>query len=79
MCISHNDTSFGLNGLEALMNVAFEAKEWMTAHTLLGSVTFCVEPGIGRQKRYPRVFHIRGKIRSLVFPGDPILEKKGIR
>jgi hypothetical protein len=29
-----NDTSFGLYDLEALMNVAFEAKEWMTAHTL---------------------------------------------
>ena len=29
-----NGTSFGLNDLEALMNVAFEAKEWMTAHTL---------------------------------------------
>jgi hypothetical protein len=27
-------TSFGLNDLEALMNVAFEAKEWMNAHTL---------------------------------------------
>ena len=26
-----NGTSFGLNDLEALMNVAFEAKEWMTA------------------------------------------------
>lgn len=25
---------FGLNDLEALMNVAFEAKEWITAHTL---------------------------------------------
>jgi hypothetical protein len=25
-------TSFGLNDLEALMNVAFEAKEWITAH-----------------------------------------------
>jgi len=30
----HNGISFGLNDLEALMNVAFEAKEWMTAHTL---------------------------------------------
>jgi hypothetical protein len=30
----HNGTSFGLNDLEALMNVAFEAKEWVTAHTL---------------------------------------------
>ncbi len=30
----HNGTSFGLNDLEALMTVAFEAKEWMTAHTL---------------------------------------------
>jgi hypothetical protein len=30
----HNGTSFGLNHLEARMNVAFEAKEWMTAHTL---------------------------------------------
>jgi hypothetical protein len=29
-----NGTSFGLNDLEALMNVVFEAKEWMTAHTL---------------------------------------------
>ena len=29
-----NGTSFGFNELEALMNVAFEAKEWMTAHTL---------------------------------------------
>jgi len=29
-----NGTSFGLNDLEALMNVAFEAKEWMTAHAL---------------------------------------------
>jgi len=29
-----NGTSFGLNDLEALMNVAFEAKEWMTAHML---------------------------------------------
>lgn len=29
-----NGTSFSLNDLEALMNVAFEAEEWMTAHTL---------------------------------------------
>ena len=29
-----NGTSFGLNDLEALMNVASEAKEWITAHTL---------------------------------------------
>jgi len=29
-----NGTSFGLNDLEALMNVAFEAKEWMAAHVL---------------------------------------------
>jgi hypothetical protein len=29
-----NGTSFGLNNLEALMNVAFEAKEWIIAHTL---------------------------------------------
>jgi hypothetical protein len=29
-----NDTSFGLNDLEALMNVAFEAKEWITTHTM---------------------------------------------
>ena len=29
-----NGTSFGLNDLEALMNVAFEAKEWMAAHAL---------------------------------------------
>lgn len=29
-----NGTSFGLGDLEALMNVAFEAKEWMNAHTL---------------------------------------------
>ena len=28
------DTSFSLNDLEALMNIACEAKEWMTAHTL---------------------------------------------
>ena len=30
----HNGISFGLNDLEALMNVVFEAKEWITAHTL---------------------------------------------
>ncbi len=30
----HNGTSFGINDLEALMNVAFEAKEWMAAHAL---------------------------------------------
>jgi len=29
-----NSTSFGLNDLEALMNVACEAKEWIAAHTL---------------------------------------------
>jgi len=29
-----NGTSFGLKDLEALMNVAFEAKEWITDHTL---------------------------------------------
>ena len=29
-----NDTSFGLNDVEALMNVAFEAKEWIAAHAL---------------------------------------------
>ena len=29
-----NGTSFGLNDLEALMNVAFEAKAWMIPHTL---------------------------------------------
>ncbi len=27
----HNGSSFGLNDLEALMNAAFEAKEWITA------------------------------------------------
>ena len=27
-----NGTSFGLNDLEALMNVAFEAKEWIATH-----------------------------------------------
>jgi len=30
----HNGSSFGLSDLEALMNVAYEAKEWMTARTL---------------------------------------------
>ena len=30
-----NDTSFGLNGLEALMKVVFEAKEWTNAHSLI--------------------------------------------
>ena len=29
-----NGTSFGLSDLEALMNVAFEAKEWIAAHAL---------------------------------------------
>jgi hypothetical protein len=29
-----NGTSFGLNDLEALMNVALEAKEWIAAHVL---------------------------------------------
>lgn len=29
-----NVTSFGLNDLEALMNVAFEAKEWIATHVL---------------------------------------------
>ena len=29
-----NGASFGINDLEALMNVACEAKEWMNAHTL---------------------------------------------
>jgi len=29
-----NGTSFGLNDLEALLTVAREAKEWMTAHAL---------------------------------------------
>jgi len=32
-CLAHG-TSFGLGDLEALMNVVFEAKEWITAHTL---------------------------------------------
>ena len=29
-----NGTSFGLGALEALMNVAFEAKEWIAAHAM---------------------------------------------
>jgi hypothetical protein len=29
-----NGTSFGLSDLEAFMNVACEAKEWMAAHAL---------------------------------------------
>ena len=29
-----NASSFGLNDLEALMNVALEAKEWISTHTL---------------------------------------------
>ena len=29
-----NGTSFGLNDLDALMNVALEAKEWIAAHPL---------------------------------------------
>lgn len=29
-----NGTSFGFNDLDALMNIACEAKEWSTAHTL---------------------------------------------
>lgn len=29
-----NGTSFGLNDLETLMNVASAAKEWIAAHTL---------------------------------------------
>ncbi len=29
-----NGTSFGVNDLEALMNVAFEAKEWIATHAL---------------------------------------------
>ena len=29
-----NGASFGLNDLEALLNVAFEAKEWIAAHAL---------------------------------------------
>jgi hypothetical protein len=31
-----NGTSFGLNDLEALLTVAREAKEWISAHTLKG-------------------------------------------
>ena len=30
----HNGTSFGLNDLEALLTVASEAKEWISAHVL---------------------------------------------
>ncbi|MGE0470923.1 MAG: hypothetical protein AB7L09_14955 [Nitrospira sp.] len=30
----HNGTSFGLNDLEALMNVDPEGKEWINAHAL---------------------------------------------
>ena len=29
-----NGTSFGLHDLEALMNVALEAKEWISAHAM---------------------------------------------
>jgi hypothetical protein len=29
-----NGTSFGLNDLEALLTVAYEAKEWIAAHVL---------------------------------------------
>ncbi|UVT18562.1 MAG: hypothetical protein H8K03_12065 [Nitrospira sp.] len=29
-----NGTSFGLNDLEALINVTFEAKEWIATHEL---------------------------------------------
>jgi len=29
-----NGTSFGLNDLEALVSLARDAKEWMTAHVL---------------------------------------------
>jgi hypothetical protein len=29
-----NGTSYGLNDLEALMNVALEAKEWIATHVL---------------------------------------------
>jgi len=29
-----NGTTFGLNDLEALMNVALEAHEWIAAHAL---------------------------------------------
>ena len=30
----HNGTSFGLSDLQALLIIAREAKEWMSAHTL---------------------------------------------
>jgi len=30
-----NGTSFGLHDLEALMNVALEAKDWIEAHALM--------------------------------------------
>ena len=30
----HNGTSFGLSDLEALMNITFDAKEWIIAPTL---------------------------------------------
>jgi len=36
-----NGTSFGLNDLEALMNVAFEAKEWMTAQKWNSDPNYC--------------------------------------
>jgi hypothetical protein len=29
-----NGSSFGVNDLEALMNAAFEAKEWIATHAL---------------------------------------------
>jgi hypothetical protein len=29
-----NETSFGLHDLEALINMALEAKEWIAAHAL---------------------------------------------
>jgi hypothetical protein len=29
-----NGSSFGLNDLEALLTVAYEAKEWIAAHVL---------------------------------------------
>lgn len=32
--VEHNGISLGINDSEALMTVAFEAKEWITAHTL---------------------------------------------
>ena len=32
--IWRNGTSFGLNDLQALMNVTFEAKEWIATHAL---------------------------------------------